>query len=52
MTTRKTREEFLKENERYPLRSLTSDERQRYFNEERLADQREQAAQKRKEEKK
>lgn len=45
-------EEQLKKNERYPFRSLTSDERQRFEHEEDLAEKREKAAQKRREEKK
>lgn len=46
------REKFLKENERYPLRSLTSDQRALYLHEEDLADKREKAADKRREDKK
>lgn len=49
--TRSKREEYLKENERYPLRSLTTDARQLYDHEEDLATKREKAHEKRREEK-
>jgi len=49
--TRSKKEEFLKRNERYPLRSLTGEERQRLEHEEELAVRREKANAKRRAEK-
>ena len=50
--SRSKREQQLKENERYPLRSLTTEQRQAYEHEEVLADRREKAAEKRREQRK
>lgn len=50
--SRSKREQQLKENERYPLRSLTNEARQAFLHEEDLAGKREKAAEKRKEERK
>lgn len=49
--TRSKKEAQLKENERYPLRSLTTDARVKFLHEEDLAEKREKAAEKRKEDK-
>lgn len=50
--SRSKREEQLKQNERYPLRSLTTEGMQAFLHEEALAERREADRQKRKEEKK
>lgn len=50
--SRSKREAQLKENERYPLRSLTTEQRQAFAHEEELAERRERDRQRRKEEEK
>lgn len=50
--SRSKREQQLKENERYPLRSLSNDARQALLHEEDLAEKRDKARDKRREEKK